>query len=609
MQSKSIHAALFASVTATVALWAVPTTAHADQIFVTNYLNNRIGEYTTSGGAVNPSLVTGLSAPVAIAVSGSDLFVVNDTGTIGEYTTSGATVNASLITGLSSPTAVAVSGGDLFVTNAGNGTIAEYTTSGATVNASLVTGLSTPLGVAVSGGDLFVVNDGSDTIGEYTTAGGVVNASLVSGLAGTPWAIALSGNDIFVTDGVDIYVTAAVSEYTTSGATVSTSLFTTLGGQEGVAVSGGDLFVTDGNSDTIGEYTTSGATVNASLVAGLADPTGIAVVSTPEPSTWVLFAIGAVALLACGLRKRRVRLGLCVTGPGEPASANPFSANSVEKDGRMKSSLFSAWVSLASCTALLLGLSAGTANADLIDYWPLNDGSGSVAQDTVGGLNGTLDGDAHFVAGGPTGGAVSFDSATDDFIDVGNVLPMTGGGDFSIVAWVDTTSTNQEVIAGKLDGGIVSGYSLNVNDIWQTPGTTDFYVSEQNPYRYIVSPGAINDGNWHQVVGVYQAGGTSSLYVDGVFQSSQSSNSIGSTPTDFVIGGFGGSYGNASPFGEFDGLISGVGIYDTALTAAQVAALYTTPEPSSLVLLAVGALGPFATTHRRRVAKGARKGT
>ena len=52
-------------------------------------------------------------------------------GTIGEYTTTGATVNAALVSGLSNPMGIAVSGSNLFVTNYGSGTIGEYTTSGA----------------------------------------------------------------------------------------------------------------------------------------------------------------------------------------------------------------------------------------------------------------------------------------------------------------------------------------------------------------------------------------------------------------------------------------------------------------------------------------------
>jgi len=139
---------------------------------------------------VNPALISGLPFPFGIAVSGSDLFVVNvgnfvmgvPTGTIGKYTTAGAAVNPALISGLSSPQGIAVSGSDLFVTEVFNGTIGQYTTAGATVNPALISGLAYPMGIAVSGSDLFVVNQLSHTIGEYTTAGAPVNPALISGV-------------------------------------------------------------------------------------------------------------------------------------------------------------------------------------------------------------------------------------------------------------------------------------------------------------------------------------------------------------------------------------------------------------------------------------------
>jgi uncharacterized membrane protein YfcA len=58
---------------------------------------------------VNPALISGLSLPEGIAVSGSDLFVVNfATNTIGEYTTSGAPVNPTLVSGLNGPQDLAI---------------------------------------------------------------------------------------------------------------------------------------------------------------------------------------------------------------------------------------------------------------------------------------------------------------------------------------------------------------------------------------------------------------------------------------------------------------------------------------------------------------------
>jgi hypothetical protein len=60
---------------------------------------------------VNAALISGLDDPLGVAVSGSDLFVINLVGdTVGEYTTAGATVNAALISGLDGPAGIAITG-------------------------------------------------------------------------------------------------------------------------------------------------------------------------------------------------------------------------------------------------------------------------------------------------------------------------------------------------------------------------------------------------------------------------------------------------------------------------------------------------------------------
>lgn len=134
------------------------------QLFVANINGGTIGEYTLGAtpGTVassNPSLVSGLQEPDSIAVSGSNLYVAGLAGPVGEYTTSGGVVNASLLSGLSGgsqfgfPTyfsEVVASGSDLFLLDPNSGIIGEYTTGGATVKQSLITGLSAPQGIVVS---------------------------------------------------------------------------------------------------------------------------------------------------------------------------------------------------------------------------------------------------------------------------------------------------------------------------------------------------------------------------------------------------------------------------------------------------------------------------
>ena len=114
-----------------------------------------------ASGTFNPramsiiALVLSAGAALTPVTARGQIFVANfnnggTSGTIGEYTTSEAAVNASLVSGLDEPFAIAVCGSDLFVVNNGNGTMGEYTTSGATVNASLVSGLDRPSGIAVA---------------------------------------------------------------------------------------------------------------------------------------------------------------------------------------------------------------------------------------------------------------------------------------------------------------------------------------------------------------------------------------------------------------------------------------------------------------------------
>jgi hypothetical protein len=133
------------------------------------------------------------------------------------------------------------------------------------INASLVSGLADPDAIAVSGGNLFVTTSGPSIIGEYNAStGAAINASLVAdpGTESSPNGIAVLGNDIFYANGVPSFLGPAIGEYDA----------------------------------------TTGATVNASLVTtGLNSPVGIVV--TPEPSTWIMFLLGALSLLARGRRK------------------------------------------------------------------------------------------------------------------------------------------------------------------------------------------------------------------------------------------------------------------------------------------------------------------
>src|SRR6266446_4031118 len=164
------------------------------QIFVLSFsssgTNSVIGEYATSGGTVNASLIQ--SSIIQSDCSGGlaydgkgHLFASNPNG-LGEYTTAGATVNASLVSSLNYVSSVVVDGGHVFVlyqadlTFLTGPTIGEYTTSGTPINASLISGVAlNSVGLKGDGnGHLFVLT--GPQIAEYTTSGTLINASLIT---------------------------------------------------------------------------------------------------------------------------------------------------------------------------------------------------------------------------------------------------------------------------------------------------------------------------------------------------------------------------------------------------------------------------------------------
>lgn len=279
-------------------------TARSAELFVTNVLNGTIGEYDAKTGAtIDGALISGLSSPIGLGLSGNKLFVVNrDTGTVGEYTTSGATVNASLISGLSIPLGLAVSGGKLLITDAGNGTIAEYTTSGALVNPSLVSGLSGPFGIAVSGGKIFVVNTDTGTIGVYDAAtGATINSALASSL-GSARDIAVHSGRLFIS--LDAAAGVAVIDAVT-GLAVEPFGIPTSSNPRGIAFFGGNVLIASLGEDRINAFPLPAGPPNFGFILnqGLSGPEHIAI-ATPESGPG-LFVFGAV-LLAMHFVRRRI---------------------------------------------------------------------------------------------------------------------------------------------------------------------------------------------------------------------------------------------------------------------------------------------------------------
>lgn len=110
-------------------------------------------------------------------------------------------------------------------------------------------------------------------------------------------------------------------------------------------------------------------------------------------------------------------------------------------------------------------------------------------------------------------------------------------------------------------------YVVRVN----TAGQAAFgaYDMTNNPAK--VSTATVNDGQWHLITGVRTKGVTLSLYVDGVAQGSPiTDTTVGSTANSSLVGV--GARGVGTQL--YQGHIDDVRMYDRALTAVEIEALY-----------------------------------
>ncbi len=240
------------------------------------------------------------------------------------------------------------------------------------------------------------------------------------------------------------------------------------------------------------------------------------------------------------------------------------------------------------------------ANAALIAHWGFDETGGSTAFDSVGSVDGALTGGVAFTTtNGILGGAIEI---TDGFVSMGNNFPSTST--FSIQAWAKTDpgDTTGMMVVSKHWSGIGQGYFLSVNNISDGYTQTNLagFYSANGGYVTAVGGPAVNDGLWHQLVGVYDNGVTS-IYVDGSLAGTGSAGFADNTAS-FIVGGLTVS---GNPVNAYHGLIDEVSVYDNALSAGDVLALYNSaiqavPEPSSLLLFGTGIAALAGIRLRRK---------
>ncbi|MCL5006843.1 MAG: LamG domain-containing protein, partial [Patescibacteria group bacterium] len=211
----------------------------------------------------------------------------------------------------------------------------------------------------------------------------------------------------------------------------------------------------------------------------------------------------------------------------------------------------------------------------LVGYWPLNEGSGTTAYDKSGwGNEGTLSGATDLPTWTTSGcltssPCLSFDG-TDDYVK--EALINYSGGSLSTaqgtaLAWVYPTSDSNSYI-------IDSTSSSNEFDlIWYPNAGYNGFAAHFGPWgsTWASSPSVDSLNSWYLIAGT--ADGTNTrLYVNGKVISAVAEGSVAS-----VAGWYTGSDILGTAF--FPGKISAILVYNHALTAAEIADIYSVGNP------------------------------
>lgn len=217
----------------------------------------------------------------------------------------------------------------------------------------------------------------------------------------------------------------------------------------------------------------------------------------------------------------------------------------------------------------------------LVGYWPLNEGTGTVAYDmsgnnATGSWSGTAIGSngTYYTNGKGRGYAYAgdFDGST-DYVDAGNGSSTNPSFAITISAWVDWTQFYSDSGAHA----VVSHSDSATDGFMLYQGTASPY----NIIKFFVITGTgfqggafstlLNTSTWYYIVGVYD-GADLKLFINGVQDTTvyPATGNILSSANHLY---FGTAYSPSSAR-EFNGFINDVRIYNRALSASEIAAMY-----------------------------------
>ncbi|MBN1590867.1 MAG: hypothetical protein JW888_15245 [Pirellulales bacterium] len=216
----------------------------------------------------------------------------------------------------------------------------------------------------------------------------------------------------------------------------------------------------------------------------------------------------------------------------------------------------------------------------LMMNWNFDEGSGTIAADSVNGIDATLGAGTSTPTwrSGLHGGALQYDGSNDYASVPPELETMPTGNAVTVSAWVKLDrlpSTLSDAYGGVYDSD-QDAYVLYLQG-----GTTDelrFKVTAGAAARPGIPSSQLDTTQWHLVTGVYDGGaGVARIYLDGnlvdVHADDDTAGSDGLVGAVGLQTAFFGRNGTATN-GDFDGAIDETAVWDRALGQAEIAYLY-----------------------------------
>jgi len=219
---------------------------------------------------------------------------------------------------------------------------------------------------------------------------------------------------------------------------------------------------------------------------------------------------------------------------------------------------------------LLLDLAA-VSSADLVAYWPMDEGIGGITPDKSGnGLDGTLVGGPSFAAG-VFGPAIQLDSSNTQYVDCGTDPAFDITEQLTVAAWIkmDHVMDRQPIVNKEGDGVRGVGYRVEEGGIVHV----QLYKTGGGVKTDLNSTVSLEADKWYHLAFTYEFVGDGSsitrLYIDGEEHISTDAT-VGPLATNTQIQEIGRYVWSGSYQKFFNGLIDDVMIFNNVLSAGEI---------------------------------------